>query len=197
LCRTNKKTSQINYIPVFIERNEQARGRFILRVNHIFQVTINLYRDEKSIGGTPIVRQINEVRIIGLLKSGLPLKMTSSKLEGSKIGTYQICSFISNPWTMDSMDVEISKEQYCNLEIDYTVNSQKLPTQIYPIAFDIYKENENFPFKQFNRKLDKLWNKLPPWAQAILQNVVANVLIFGLTNSPYVGPLFGILLGSN
>jgi len=189
-----QKNTQINFIPVFIERNKQQRGRFILRVNHTFQVTINLFRDENSNGGTPIVRQINEIRIVGLLKSGATVVLKAKTLEGSKIGTYQICSFVSNAWVLSNTDIEISKEIYCNLEIDYTVNSNKIPTQIYPIAFDIYKENEHFPAKQIKNKLDELWNKLPPWAQTLLVNVVANVIVFSLKSTPTVGPLFGILL---
>jgi len=94
--------------PVYIEHNsKEIRDRFILCTNHNYQLTIKLLRDEKS--STNLVRQINEARIIGLLKSGLPLLLNPQTKEGTKVGDYQICSFTSATWSLHTNSVDLKK----------------------------------------------------------------------------------------
>jgi len=50
--------------------------------------------------------------------------------------------------------------------------------------------------KYMEQRINALYNKLPDWAKDLLKNVVANVIVYGIKQTPYVGPIFGILSGS-
>jgi len=145
--------------------------------------------------GIPIVRQINGVTIIGLLKSGAPLVLKAKERESTKVGMNQICSFLSEKWSLQNTDVELKKEGiHCELGINFEVNSKLLEIQLFPIAFNTYKEKETFPAKKFVRSKDRFLGKLPPWAQTLLKTVIPHVVIFGLKHTPAVGPLFDVLI---
>jgi len=150
-----KEAVQNTYKNVLVERNNQQE-QFILCQNHTYQLNINLLKNQETHNGVgaPVVRKIKEVRILGILKSGNSIVLQPVLCEGPKLGTFEILSFVSSNWLLPNIDTTINNEQLCNLEIDYEINMKILPTQIYPIAFNIKKKKtQHLYLRNYNQNL--------------------------------------------
>jgi len=192
------------YRLVFIEDNDDdnQRGKFILRVNHQFKMTIKFYlnNDKSNVGITKLDKKIKQVRINGLLKSNQSIVLNANSTPNSSIvhpSEEFICigSFTSEEWQLVTSNVDIKKEVNCKLDIDFVVDGKLLPTRVFPISFDIYKQDETFKVKKTLRRIKKIHDKLPSWAKFITDTMIPNAIIFGLKEIPFVGPVIGVFTG--